>query len=73
MSIVILFDQECTPEELEAAVDLEIATWDKEFQAATRGDPLAPSEKAIIKTYLGMRLLPKLKKEGEAPPMPDLG
>lgn len=68
--IVISLDQDCTRKELEAVVDEELRLWDREFQQASGNLPLTPSEKAILKTYLGMKLLPKLKEEELEAPLP---
>lgn len=40
------------PKALEAAVDADIASFDAYFQEAMKNDPLIPSEKAMLKTYL---------------------
>ena len=68
--IVIALGSDCTRKELESVVDEEIRQWDSEFQTASGNLPLTPSEKAIIKTYLGMKLLPKLKEEEPEAPLP---
>jgi hypothetical protein len=45
--------------ELEAAVDADIAAFDVYFQEVMKNDPLIPSERAMLKTYLWFKTHPE--------------
>lgn len=47
------------PKALEAAVDVDLAAFDQYFQKVLLNDPLSPSEKAVLKTYLWWKTHPE--------------
>jgi hypothetical protein len=44
-------------QKLETTVDADIAAFDEYFQSELKNDPMSPSEKAIVKTFLYFKLV----------------
>lgn len=50
--------KQCTRAELSIAMDAELNAFDRHMQSSLRDqDPLVPSEKALLKTYLAWKIL----------------
>ncbi len=62
--------QEWDRKQLEEAVEEELELFNTFFVVGLGNEKLAPSEKAILKTYLAWRLIPQLKEEGSNAPLP---